>query len=498
MTEVRSVPKVFISYSHDSAEHKQWVISLGHRLLANGVDVLLDAYDLRAGHDVPKFMERGVRDSDRVLMICTEPYVTKANAGVGGVGYETTAVSGELVRNLGTTKFIPIIRQGNEPYKVPTSVSTRAYINLSEGPNAEAEFERLLQELHDAGPRKPPVGTYRRGASAASEATPASAASAAQPSESFGDPASVYGRALHAAQSDNLVEWRQIIRGSRAEMNPQLTKWWAKYSTTAPPAPQLAEESMEGVAAFAPHMAIALAGLTSGKAKFQSELVLIEDVLNPTGWQRSGFNVRADLPISGAFVYQALHGAMSLHLGNLPAAMKLARMELPVPMSGNMVPLWQQHGMVGWPVSLGRDAIAAWKILRTLPSRWPWLTDVFGDDSEYQAALYAYYASLNALEYIERLRQKRSPLLPSAQDFRPHLPPVFESVDDDAKRRGYRLLATTSADLRALWSSLAVDERVIRSQWDIWIELQRAFIPHFYPLGSDQLGFQRLIPDVLA
>ena len=142
-------PRVFISYSHDDTEHKQWVIALAGRLLTNGVDVLLDAYDVRPGDDIPKFMERGVRDSDRVLMVCTDRYIAKANEGVGGVGYEAMIVTGELVRNLGTSKFIPIIRQKAEPYKVPTSVSTRAYINLSEGPNADAEFERLLQELHD-------------------------------------------------------------------------------------------------------------------------------------------------------------------------------------------------------------------------------------------------------------------------------------------------------------------------------------------------------------
>jgi hypothetical protein len=163
MTADRPVPTVFISYSHDDPAHKQWVIALGSRLLANGVDVLLDAYDLRPGDDVPKFMERGVRDSDRVLMVCTDRYVAKANEGVGGVGYEAMIVTGELVRDLGTSKFIPIIRQEIDPYQVPTSVSTRAYINLSEGPNADAEFERLLHELHDAGPRKPTLGTYKAG-----------------------------------------------------------------------------------------------------------------------------------------------------------------------------------------------------------------------------------------------------------------------------------------------------------------------------------------------
>ena len=55
-------------------------------------------------------MEKSVREAQHVLMICTETYVRKANDGEGGAGYEVMIVTGELVKNLGTSKFIPIIR----------------------------------------------------------------------------------------------------------------------------------------------------------------------------------------------------------------------------------------------------------------------------------------------------------------------------------------------------------------------------------------------------
>ena len=53
-------PTVFISYSHDSATHKRWVLDLASFLVSNGVDVTIDAWNLRAGEDIPKFMEDGV------------------------------------------------------------------------------------------------------------------------------------------------------------------------------------------------------------------------------------------------------------------------------------------------------------------------------------------------------------------------------------------------------------------------------------------------------
>ena len=58
------IPKVFVSYSHDSDEHKEWVLQLSTRLRQNGVDVILDRWDLGAGDDMTLFMEKGVRDSD--------------------------------------------------------------------------------------------------------------------------------------------------------------------------------------------------------------------------------------------------------------------------------------------------------------------------------------------------------------------------------------------------------------------------------------------------
>ena len=89
-------PKVFISYSHDSAAHKRWVLDLGTKLRHNGVDAILDQWDLGLGGDLALFIEHGIRDSDRVLVICTDQYIRKANAGEGGVGYERLIVTAQL------------------------------------------------------------------------------------------------------------------------------------------------------------------------------------------------------------------------------------------------------------------------------------------------------------------------------------------------------------------------------------------------------------------
>src|SRR5258708_3535262 len=103
-------PKVFVSYSHESADHIGWVTDLSTALRKNGIDIILDRWDVRLGQDFTKFMERSVNDADRVLVICTDTYNAKADQGIGGVGYEKGIVSAEILAHSTTTKFVPVVR----------------------------------------------------------------------------------------------------------------------------------------------------------------------------------------------------------------------------------------------------------------------------------------------------------------------------------------------------------------------------------------------------
>ena len=55
-------PKVFISYAWNSEDYQSKVISLASRLKDNGVEVILDKWNLREGNDMYAFMERSVTD----------------------------------------------------------------------------------------------------------------------------------------------------------------------------------------------------------------------------------------------------------------------------------------------------------------------------------------------------------------------------------------------------------------------------------------------------
>jgi hypothetical protein len=153
------VPSVFISYSHDSQEHKQWVLNFATRLRSSGVDAILDQWELGPGSDLPHFMEQNLARASRVLMICTERYVEKANSGIGGVGYEKMIVTADLLKTIDSSVVIPIVRQTGS-VKLPTFLRTKMYVDLSSQDRLETGFDELLRAiLRTPLFSKPPLGS---------------------------------------------------------------------------------------------------------------------------------------------------------------------------------------------------------------------------------------------------------------------------------------------------------------------------------------------------
>ncbi len=149
-----------MSYSHDSEEHKEWVLQLATRLRSNGVDVLLDRWNVKLGSDLAAFMEQELSKSQRVICVCSETYVEKANRGKGGVGYEKQIISAEYIKNQNTNWVIPLIKNNNTDKKTPIFLGTRQYVSFEDPKQYELKYEVLLRDILDKPVLPiPPIGS---------------------------------------------------------------------------------------------------------------------------------------------------------------------------------------------------------------------------------------------------------------------------------------------------------------------------------------------------
>lgn len=124
-------PRVFISYSHDSAEHKRWVLDFATTLRNRGIDAVLDQWDLKPGDDLPQFMEQNLVAADYAIMVCTSRYVKKANAGEGGAGYEKMIMTSSSLTKISANKTAHGVRDVMTDVAAPYDETSKDYILFS-------------------------------------------------------------------------------------------------------------------------------------------------------------------------------------------------------------------------------------------------------------------------------------------------------------------------------------------------------------------------------
>ena len=157
-------PKVFISYARGSEEYKNKVLSFTTDLLKDGIEVILDLYEVNLGNDLNAFMEKCVLDESmtNVLMLIDENYANKANNREGGVGKETQIISEKVYRKVDESKFIPIIfgKGSNDEIVLPLYLQSRYFCDLTDPDSYSQNYKELVRALYGVNSiRKPEIGT---------------------------------------------------------------------------------------------------------------------------------------------------------------------------------------------------------------------------------------------------------------------------------------------------------------------------------------------------
>jgi len=149
----QKTPKTFISYSWSSPGHCDQIRSYAERLMSDGVDILLDQWDLSEGQDKYTFMEKMVTDQDvsHVIIFSDQVYAQKADKRKAGVGAESQIISKEVYEKVDQKNFIPVVcqRQENNEPCLPTFLSSRIWIDFSTPESVQENWEKLLRALYN-------------------------------------------------------------------------------------------------------------------------------------------------------------------------------------------------------------------------------------------------------------------------------------------------------------------------------------------------------------
>lgn len=121
-------PSVFISYAHETDDHKKKVYSLAASLRRDGFEILIDI-EKTSGEDWPLWMQRQLQKADFVLCVCTAEYLARfdheAPANVGlGVGWEGGLIRRMLYEvKLENSRVCPMYFSQADSQYVPISLS---------------------------------------------------------------------------------------------------------------------------------------------------------------------------------------------------------------------------------------------------------------------------------------------------------------------------------------------------------------------------------------
>ncbi len=159
------MPKVFISYSHDSLEHMDRVLDISDRLRVEGIDCTIDQYEMSPARGWAHWTASQIEDADFVLVVCTEIYMRrfkgKEQTGTGlGVKWEGAVITQEIYSaEANNTKFIPILFAKGDSTYIPTILrSTTCYeVFLEKG--YQDLYRHLTNQPHVL---KPEIGMLRQ------------------------------------------------------------------------------------------------------------------------------------------------------------------------------------------------------------------------------------------------------------------------------------------------------------------------------------------------
>ncbi|MCB1717511.1 MAG: TIR domain-containing protein [Candidatus Competibacteraceae bacterium] len=158
--------KVLISYSHDSAAHREYVLSLSERLRDDGIETVLDQYENGTPEQGwPRWMLDQLDVAQKVLVICTETYYRRfrghEESGKGkGVNWEGALITQALYdARSASNKFIPVLFDSGDERYIPEPLRSQTCYTVIIEDSYQSLYDALLNQ---SGVEPGAIGVLKR------------------------------------------------------------------------------------------------------------------------------------------------------------------------------------------------------------------------------------------------------------------------------------------------------------------------------------------------
>ncbi|WP_349271384.1 SEFIR domain-containing protein [Mycolicibacterium parafortuitum] len=151
-------PRVFVSYSYDSDDHRRRVLDLTNELRSYAVDARIDRFsETPPPPSWPHWMYSEIQSADFVLLVCTENYQRKLlgderPVSGGGVHWEGAIITEHAYRS-DTAKFIPLVLSSRDIPHIPYFLCSTSFYEIDT--LNWGGLEQLLRRIYNEPEIKP-------------------------------------------------------------------------------------------------------------------------------------------------------------------------------------------------------------------------------------------------------------------------------------------------------------------------------------------------------
>lgn len=474
----QEIPRVFVSYAHDSIEHKNNVRQLADVLIGEyGIDVIADCYeeDNPTGGLLTDFMQI-IRQTDRVICVLSPTYKLKANEGRGGVGYESSIITDDLYKNIGSNRIIPITINPAHALKdcCPDFLTSirKAVLRMSYDSDS-LFFEEIARVIHNTPKKpKPTLGTNKL----LIEANYTQRIEDIDITKLSSEYKCIFETAKFYAEKNDHRSLRTLFSKIKDQVFKQIDILRTKHETTfqIKHTDELLPIMDDFVEVIVSLFLIAFAGHMSPNEKFHKQEGLLIDLLSIDGWwEKGGLTVIRQIPKLLAYVYHHIYGALNISTGTIEEISIIFKQKIPVK-SPNLIYeyLYQVPSVTGFVESLGRNCFNSFSFLLTAHKRWPWLSLLFSTEQEFQRALVSYQMIINLLFYFQATKNNA---LTTELEIYPVIPPSFAIADHAILQFSYHLIIKHSEFFKSFIRQINLSEKEALANWTTYQKMMGNF-----------------------